>query len=69
MFFDHVLMSTTVLIDVTENASEGRVAIVVEAEGLNANEAWGRLPMWNTDRARHSLWRIVEDTVMVQLVV
>jgi hypothetical protein len=65
LFFDHVLISTTVFLDVTEDVQ--RVAIV--EEGLNANEARGRLPMWNTDRARHSLWRIVEDTVMVQLVV
>jgi hypothetical protein len=56
-------MSTAVFIEVTEDVQ--RVAIV--EEGLNANEARGRLPMWNTDRARHSLWRIVEDTVMVKL--
>jgi hypothetical protein len=55
-------MITTVFIEVTEDANEGRVAIV--EEGLNASEARGRLPMWNTDRARHSLWRIVEDTMV-----
>lgn len=58
-----MVIIAAVFIDVTD-AIEGRVAIAMEEEGLlNASEARGRLPMWNSDRARHSLWSsIMEDT-------
>ena len=42
-----------------EDASDGRVAVMKEEEGLKASEARGWPPIWNTDRARHSLSRMV----------
>lgn len=50
-------------IDVTD-ANDGRVAVMNEAEGLKAIEARGWPPMWNTDRARHSLSRM-EDVMVL----
>jgi hypothetical protein len=55
---------TAVFIDVTD-ADKGRVAMV--EEGLKASEARGWPPIWNTDRARHSLSRM-EDTMVFYLV-
>ena len=46
-----------------EDASDGRVAVMKEEDGLKASEARGWPPIWNTDRARHSLSRM-EDTMV-----
>ena len=45
-----------------EDADKGRVAMI--EEGLNASEARGWPPMWITDRARHSLSRMVMVLVL-----